>query len=484
MKTELSLKRRSAGFSLIEVMIGVGLTGALAAGAISFSAQQAAMNNKEKLAAELSAAKARIVATIASDSAWMKTLEMNRQSSNLNCIGSQTGCKNVSGSADFNLYETDGTLVYSTSRLNSFNLNGSSCNTTTETQNVQQDSSKDQPGGSSQSAGSATGLTASSSCPVRLQLQWRPLCAPSDANCQYPLIQVSGTFSAGTASVPLNLSKYDFTINRSSIQNTVCPTLPPSCPGEIAVCTLGGWTCMPPLPPYCQGNVNWNDTSTNFGPCTATFPAPGLLHDTVATATNTALNRTGSANILCRPGEPNNGFVIQNGATCAASAAPTPAPVPTASPSPTPTPDPSITPSVPTVYAALYSAFTESWNGSTYVVFPPLTATQIVSYSRIPAIGSACSAGAYGVDVYIGPTIDNMSCSFDYNKDPIYVYHRGTQTYSKLPSCATGTAPVSTGSACKYTATLMFGSLTMTVPATVDKVSGACPETVNICSNP
>jgi hypothetical protein len=154
--------------------------------------------------------------------------------------------------------------------------------------------------------------------------------------------------------------------------------------------------------------------------------------------------------------------------------------MPIAAAAPTATPPTGI----PTVYAALYSSFTESWDGSTYVTYAPFTTTFITSYSNIFPIGSVCSAGFYGTETFVGPTNDNMSCHFDYAHDPMYVYHRGTQTYSKLPGCVAGTAPTVTGTGCTYTATITIGAFSITVPANVDKVSGACPATVNICSNP
>lgn len=265
-------------------MIGVALVSMMAMGVIAFQAQQQQMSDRAKLVGNLSAVKARLLATISSDSAWSKTEDLNSASSNLKCIGSTAGCIGVTSASNFDLYESNGQLVYSSTSY--FELSGETC-------------------------------ASSSACPIKFEMKWTPSCAATDTNCQYPLIQVTGTFTSTAVSGSINLAKYNIAINRSPVHSSTCPGALPVCAPGIAVCTSTGWTCVASKGAYCQGPVSWNDASTGVGPCSATIPASTVLHDTTTTVANTTAGETGNATYLCVPGEPNNGFILQPGADCA-----------------------------------------------------------------------------------------------------------------------------------------------------------------------
>lgn len=277
------------GFTLTETLVGVVLLAVFVLGVMSFQASVSSQGQNEKVKSSLAAVKARILQTATSDSSWIKTVQLASLGSHLNCIGSTAGCIGLPSSYDFDLFETDGTLVYSQATMSGYQLNGAAC-------------------------------AAGAPCPIQLSLKWEPVCSTSDTNCRSPLIRIIGTFSSTVLGSAVNLDKYNFTINRSPISLAVCAaSAPPVCGGgQIAVCEPPGWACVGTNPLYCVGGVTWNDAVTSFGPCSATINPPGVLHDTTTTEVNTAAGNNGSAVFLCIPGQPMGGFILQPGASCSA----------------------------------------------------------------------------------------------------------------------------------------------------------------------
>jgi hypothetical protein len=281
---------KSRGFTIIEALVAIALLSSLVFGIIAFQEQQNKANDAARVAAMLSALKARIVSTISSDPSWASTVQNSPAGSHLDCVGSAPGCTAFIASNDFSLFEADGSLVYASGPGNGFFLNGSSC-----------------------SGGGIGGVV----CPIRLRLQWAPSCSPSDVNCRYPLMQVSGVFTSTVLNLDLN--KYSITLNRSPLSSMLCSPTPPACAGAIAVCSASGWICIAPNSPNCQGPATWIDALTSYGPCGATIPGPGVPHDTTIAIANVTAGEIGNASLKCIPGQPNSGFVVQAGATCAAA---------------------------------------------------------------------------------------------------------------------------------------------------------------------
>ena len=293
MKT-LNRKHVASGFTLTETLVGVALLAVMVLGVMSFQASIVSQGQSEKTKASLSAVKARILQTVSSDAAWLKTVDSASTSSHLSCINSIAGCVSFNAAYDFDLYQADGTLVYSGSTMGGYDLNGLPCE------------------------------VGSGSCPLALSLRWTPSCAASDTNCRSPLIKITGTFSSVAPTGGVNLNKYSFTINRPPLTVALCATsTAPACgAGAVSICQPTGWsTCVPTDPPYCTGTASWNDAGTSYGPCSAVVSAPGVLHNTTATLANTSSGNIGSADFLCIPGQPMNGFIQQGAGTC--SPAPT-----------------------------------------------------------------------------------------------------------------------------------------------------------------
>jgi len=293
---------KKTGFSLVEALIGLGVLSIVFMGIAALQTAQESARAKENLGAILSAKKAYLTNLVTSDASWQKTVSNASASSHLGCLASAAGCVGVSQNSDFDLYDASGELAFSSSPGSGYNIYGNVCDS--------------QP-----SLGSTLKLAVP--CTVLLRLEWKPSCAPPalDPKCKSPLIQVTGTFSAASSSkVNLNLQKFSFQINRSSLSTSTCAGSAPACPGKVAVCTSTGWFCWKRQTGRCKGAVSWNDESTGFGPCAGTISPPGILHDTMVNGVNNTVgNQSGSASFVCHPGGANNGFTALPGATCSAA---------------------------------------------------------------------------------------------------------------------------------------------------------------------
>lgn len=275
---------KQSGFTLIETMIGAGLVGVLLSAGLMWQGRLTQERIRENVAAMLSEKKAHYLNLIDNDAAWAQTESLNGPASHLGCIGS-TGCLGLTAPSTFSIYDATGATVFDSS-AGGLNLDGSTC---------------------------------SSSCAIEFQLSWTPSCAAADTGCRFPLVQIKGTFSSKILPGTINLAKYGFQISRSSFTTTACKGALPSCGGDIVVCESSGWACAPARSTTCSGPVSWNDEKTAFGPCTATISSPVLHNVGSPSIPATSAGLTGNATFLCIPGEPNNGFIVQTGATCSSA---------------------------------------------------------------------------------------------------------------------------------------------------------------------
>ena len=285
------MKQNKNGFTLAETIIGIGLLAVVLTGIMAFQIQLSKSSANETLASTLAVKRTELVGAITGDAAWQKTVASNA-AAHLDCIGSTAGCTAFTGTYSFSVYDADNNTLFNPAVNTGFNRDGKPC----------------------------TGTP----CDAPFQIQWKAACGASDPNCAHPLIQITGTFATSTATASMDLKKYSFQINRSSLETAVCPPPSPACAGQLAVCLSSGWTCLPPNPPYCSGVASWIDAVTSAGPCSTPVAPATVLHNAfTGNIYSTIGPLTGPANFLCIPGQPNNGFIVQPGAVC--GPAPTPA---------------------------------------------------------------------------------------------------------------------------------------------------------------
>lgn len=202
------------GFSLLEVLIAVGLVSLLSVGVIGLGKTMNKVQLQSTSVFQIGQVSHGFEVQLKGSAAWMVTLNDPRNST-FACLKNATDCRGAGGS--FLALDTAGNPILgylSTSPTAGFSSSGIPCGTF-----------------------SGAAGTGSDACPFRLVLTWRPVCAGTGP-CLNPTVQINGTWIYNPHSVQrtiaFNNANYNFQIFRTQ---TGTPWVNVGCQGIFSFIT-------------------------------------------------------------------------------------------------------------------------------------------------------------------------------------------------------------------------------------------------------
>jgi prepilin-type N-terminal cleavage/methylation domain-containing protein len=179
---KLKKKNKSAGFSLIEVLIALALIGTVALGVTSLGVYIDKFSGMPKAYLRLINLRSYVISHLKDESALIKTI-YDLDNVSMACLRDSTDC---AGQGDvFNLLNAAGQMVVKSSVGQGFSTQGAAC--------------------------SAPDNLMSTECPIRVELSWEPVCASILPPCLSPeMIKVKGRFYLKSPSIALDVSRYNF----------------------------------------------------------------------------------------------------------------------------------------------------------------------------------------------------------------------------------------------------------------------------------
>jgi prepilin-type N-terminal cleavage/methylation domain-containing protein len=187
--------KTQSGFTLVEVIIALGLASVVALGVASIMEQMGAANRHAGVVSSARLLKQNFIEMLSNDLAWQYTL-LDPANKTFQCLISATDCTGLpasGGPAGFVVRNSANAVFYDgLTAARGFTENGADC----------------------------TGFP-SAGCPFHLQLSWTPLCAPK-IPCVLPEIQVNGTlvFNSPSFKTAYNPENYSFKLFRKPLMQT------------------------------------------------------------------------------------------------------------------------------------------------------------------------------------------------------------------------------------------------------------------------
>jgi prepilin-type N-terminal cleavage/methylation domain-containing protein len=193
-------KTKQSGFSLIEVMVSIGILG-IGISAIGFVVTQTfAMQEKSDLARKIGNYRTGLIAALDSDLAWRMTTKYSGNAAILGCLDDSLSVPCTSPAPTGLIAVMNGsaqTVFDSTRPTAGFKKTGDLCD-------------------------AFNPLTGNSDCPLRYNITSKIIC-PAVGPCSQPEVEVSGqlAYKGGPGMPQINTQKYDFKHVRGITSNTL-----------------------------------------------------------------------------------------------------------------------------------------------------------------------------------------------------------------------------------------------------------------------
>lgn len=213
--------RSHSGFTLVEVMLGVGILGIFVLG-IGYLTS---LNTKAQMSFQsdewLEQYRAELMRALQDETAWAQMIA-DPANTGFDCLRTHSDCTAVSTTPERILVkDRDGRVISDTSQPTSgFDVRGQPCTT-------------------------FDGVNGSDQCPYRVGVSWRAFCA---INCVNPEVRVRVDFvhKPGPGTPQKNITRYNFKLYRNSSPDTVATT----CANQGG--TLVGGVCVIDSTPTCS----------------------------------------------------------------------------------------------------------------------------------------------------------------------------------------------------------------------------------------
>jgi prepilin-type N-terminal cleavage/methylation domain-containing protein len=218
-------KKNARGFTLVEVLVSVGIVAILAGGVSSLLVQMAKSQRKLQLTSKLNELRLKFEQTVRNNQAWENTL-YGANTNNVNsfaCLRTTDGALNPNGLTP-NLVAPNYTPC--NANISNTSCTNGVCKFVLYDQNgvVLLDPYTDPSSGFQLDGSPCTGfdpVAGNPSCPARWQITWQPTCV-TGFNCSNPSSLVTGTFlfnNGGRDVIAMNTRMYNFVVYRNKTNN-------------------------------------------------------------------------------------------------------------------------------------------------------------------------------------------------------------------------------------------------------------------------